>query len=165
MPAASSGKLHIRLSDETPIVRWPYRLAAAEREVVKQIIVELLGNNIISECESPYASPITLVKKKNGQHRMCVDFRALNNITVKDRYPIPRIDDQIDALAKAKWFCSLDMTSGFYQIPIAKDSIEKTGALWVSANAIWIGKCTGSFSNFYKQSSERLCGKNCSCLY
>lgn len=125
--AATSGELRIRLSDETPIVRSPYRLAAAEREVVKKMIAELLRNNIIRESESPYASPITLVTKKNGQHRMCVDFRALNNITVKDRYPIPRIDDQIDALANAKWFSSLDMTSGFYQIPIAEDSIEKTG--------------------------------------
>lgn len=57
---------------------------------------------------------------------MCVDYSDLNLITIKDRYPILRIDDQLDALAKAKWFCSLDMTSGFYQIPVEEESIQKT---------------------------------------
>lgn len=101
-------------------------MSSQEREIVRELIDDLLKNNIIRENNSPYASPITLVTKKNGQSRMCVDFRALNTITVKDRYPLPLIEDQLDALGSAKWFTALDMASGFYQIPIAADSIEKT---------------------------------------
>lgn len=141
----TSGELCIRLSDETPIVRCPYRMSFHERVIVKNIIVDLLENNIIRESESPYASPITLVTKKNGQYRMCVDFRGLNSITIKDRYPLPLIEDQIDALSSAKWFTSLDMASGFYQIPVATSSIERTAFVTpdghyeflVFTNAIW----------------------------
>lgn len=100
--SVNTGELFIQLSDDTPIVRRPYRMSAQERDVVKDIIQDLLKNKIIRESESPYASPILLVTKKNGQQRMCIDFRALNAITVKDRYPLPLIDDQLDALAGAK---------------------------------------------------------------
>lgn len=124
--AVTSGELVIRLSNSIPVYRSPYRLAIAEREAVKGMVADLLKNNIIRESESPFASPITLVAKPNVQFRMCVDYRDLNTITIKDRYPIPRIDDQLDALAKARWFTSLDMTSGFYQIPVAEESVHKT---------------------------------------
>lgn len=93
------GELFIRLSDDNPVVQSPYRLSFHERDIVRGIVADLIQNNIIQESVSPYASPITLVTKKNGQSRMCVDFRALNKITVKDRYPLPLIDDQLDALA------------------------------------------------------------------
>lgn len=111
--SVTCGELFIRLSDDNPVVQSPYRLSFYERAIV----ADLIQNNIIQESVSPYASPITLVTKKNGQSRMCVDFWALNKITVKNRYPLPLIDDQLDALATANWFTALDMASGFHQIP------------------------------------------------
>lgn len=95
---------------------------------MREIIKDLLSKNIIRESESPYASPIILVKKKDGTDRMCVDYRALNAITVKDRYPLPLIEDHIDRLGNHKYFsCLLDMAIGFHQIRIDDDSVPKTG--------------------------------------
>ncbi|VEN50974.1 unnamed protein product [Callosobruchus maculatus] len=118
--------LHIRLRDNYIVNRSPYRLSLTERKIVQDIINDLLSNNIIQESESPFASPIILVKKKDCSYRMCVDFRDLNQHTIKDRYPLPLIDDQLDRLGKGKVFTSLDMSSGFHQIPIDADSVHKT---------------------------------------
>lgn len=71
-------------------------------------------------------SPILLVKKKNGEHRMCIDFRKLNAITIKDKYPMRLIEEQIDKLGGYKYFTGLDLASGYYQVPVAEDSIAKT---------------------------------------
>lgn len=122
----NTAELEIRLKENKIINHRPYRMAHSEREKVKLIIKDLLENQIIRESSSPYASPIVLVHKKDGSTRMCCDFRALNKITVKDRFPLPRIDDQLDRLGKHKYFTTLDMASGFHQIPIANCSIEKT---------------------------------------
>lgn len=122
-----TGQMHISLTSETPIVYHPYRLSYKEKLKVREIIKDLLDKNIIRESESEYASPVLLVKKRDGSDRLCVDFRALNRITVKDRYPLPLIDDHIDRLGSSKYFSCLDMASGFHQIPIHEDSIHKTG--------------------------------------
>lgn len=123
----NTGELEIRLKNPDKYVeRRPYRLSPVEREKVQTIIRELLDHNIIRESKSPYSSPIILVKKKNGEDRLCVDFRELNANTLRDHYPLPLISDQIDQLANGKYFTSLDMAAGFHQIPIAENSIEKT---------------------------------------
>lgn len=118
--------LNIRCTSDVPVVYRPYRLAESEKCVVRKMIRELLANNIIRESSSPYASPILLVKKKNGENRMCVDFRKLNAITIKDKYPMPLIDEQIDKLRGNQYFTGLHLASGYYQVPVATDSIEKT---------------------------------------
>lgn len=122
-----TGKMQINLTSEVPIAYHPYRLSYQEKLKVREIVKDLLAKNIIRESDSEYASPIILVKKKDGTDRMCVDFRALNRITVKDRYPLPLIEDHIDRLGGSKFFTSLDMASGFHQIPIDESSIHKTG--------------------------------------
>jgi hypothetical protein len=101
-------------------------MSESERMKVRKITDDLAKNDIIRESNSPFGSPVVLVQKNDGTDRLCVDYRALNKITVKDRYPLPRIDDQLDRLGKGKFFTSLDMTSGFHQIPIAPNSIPKT---------------------------------------
>jgi hypothetical protein len=116
----------IKCLTEKPVVYTPYRLSLAERKVVKQITTELLQNGIIRESRSPYASPILLVKKKDGTPRLCVDFRALNQITKKERYPLPLIEDHLDRLGGYSFFTTLDLSSGFYQVPMSDESIEKT---------------------------------------
>lgn len=105
----------------------PYRLSYQEKLKVREIIKDLLHKNIIRESTSEYASPIILVKKKDGADRMCVDFRALNRVTIKDRYPLPLIDDHIDRLGCSRFFTGLDMASGFHQILIDEASVHKTG--------------------------------------
>ncbi|XP_043262479.1 LOW QUALITY PROTEIN: uncharacterized protein LOC122403183 [Colletes gigas] len=122
----STGEMSIVTKEDRVVSYHPYRLSFVEREKVRGIIDELLANEIIRESTSPYTSPIILVKKKNGEERMCVDFRALNKITVKDRFPLPLIEDQLDRLGTGKYFTTLDMASGFYQVPIAENSITKT---------------------------------------
>lgn len=122
-----TGELEIRLKNPDKYVeRRPYRLSPVEREKVRAIVKDLMEHGIVRESKSPYSSPIILVKKKNGDDRMCVDFRELNSNTLRDHYPLPLISDQIDQLAKGKYFTTFDMAAGFHQIPIAESSIEKT---------------------------------------
>ncbi|XP_076758417.1 uncharacterized protein LOC143427834 [Xylocopa sonorina] len=118
--------LEIRCVTDELIAYNPYRLAEPEKKVVRQIIADLLQNGIIRESDSPYASPITLVRKKTGDIRMCVDYRRLNAVTIKDKYPLPLIDDQIDSLGGNRYFTGLDLASGYYQVPVAENSIAKT---------------------------------------
>lgn len=123
----NTGSMEIRLSSDSPISYRPYKLSADEKLRVRGIINELLSKGIIRESQSDYASPIILVKKKSGEDRMCVDYRALNAVTVKERFPLPLIDDHIDKLGNFKYFTSLDMATGFHQVPMKDDaSISKT---------------------------------------
>lgn len=115
-------EMTLRLSDDTPVTYRPYRLPFSERAKVREMVGELLANNIIRESQSAYASPIVLVRKKNNEYRLCVDYRALNKKTVKDSYPMPVIDDQLDRLSGKSYFTSLDLASGYYQIPVAEES-------------------------------------------
>jgi hypothetical protein len=109
LPEVTNASMEINLIDNFIVTRRPYRLADSERVEVRKIITDLLSNGIIRESTSPYASPILLVRKKQGSYRMCVDFRELNAHTVKDKFPLPRIDDQLDRLGRGKYFTSLDM--------------------------------------------------------
>lgn len=99
-----TGKLKLRLKSNSNVYYRPYRLSPHEREKVKEIVQNLLDNQIIRESDSSFASPVLLVKKKVGSDRLCIDYRSLNTIIKKDRYPLPLIEDQIDRLGKAKYF-------------------------------------------------------------
>lgn len=120
----NAAALDIRCTSDVPVVYRPYRLASKKR-IVREMIQELLTNNIIRESSSSYASPILIVKKKNGEYRMCIDYRKLNAITIKDKYPMPLIEEQIDKLGGSRYFTCLDLASG-YQVPVAAGSVEKT---------------------------------------
>jgi hypothetical protein len=110
------GEIEIRVDDPSPVVYRPYRLSHSEREFVREHIAELKNYGIIRESNSPYASPILLVKKKTGEVRMCCDFRRLNARTIKDQYPLPWVDDLLDQLVNARKYTSLDLASGYWQI-------------------------------------------------
>ncbi|KAI8430206.1 hypothetical protein MSG28_000554 [Choristoneura fumiferana] len=122
----SFAEMCIQLKDDTPVTYRPYRLSLSEREKVNTIVSNMLANGIIRESKSEYASPIILVAKKNGEPRLCVDYRALNRKTVKEKFPMPIIDDQIDSLSEQVYFTSLDLTSGYHQVPISEESKHVT---------------------------------------
>lgn len=116
----------IRTTEDTPFRERSRRLAPADIEGVRQHLAKLKEAGIISESRSPYASPIVVVRKKNGRIRMCVDFRTLNRRTVPDQYTVPKIEDALACLSGSKWFSVLDLRSGYYQIPMTETDKEKT---------------------------------------
>ena len=110
-----------------PPLRQPYRRQnpAVCREEMAQV-QQMLSNNVIRPSNSPWASPVVMVRKKDGSLRFCIDFRQLNAATVKDAHLLPRIDDLLDALHGAKWFSTLDLKSGYWQVPITEQDKAKT---------------------------------------
>lgn len=118
--------MKIELTSEVPFYYRPYRMSIKEQEIVRDIISDLINKDIIEPSESPYASPVILVQKKNGDYRMCVDYRQLNRLTKKDRYPLPLIQDQLDRLSTDKWFTKLDLAVGYHQIEMHPDSRKYT---------------------------------------
>ena len=86
----------------------------------------MLKRDVVEPSTSPWSSPIVLVTKKDGSIRFCVDFRRLNEITRKDAYPLPRVDDTLDTLAGSRWFSTLDLLSGYWQVEMDKGDREKT---------------------------------------
>lgn len=116
----------IKTKTESPINVPPYRKSPTERTIIDAYCQDLLQAGLIQPSNSPWASPVILVKKKGNGWRMCVDFRALNKVTIGDTFPLPRIDDTLDSLAGAKFFSTLDCKDGFHQVPITSKDREKT---------------------------------------
>ena len=116
----------INTDGHDPIKQHPRRVPFALRGKVEDMISDMLQSNIIKPSQSPWASPIVLVAKKDGSTRFCVDYRKLNTVTKKDVYPLPRIDDTLDLLATNKFFSTLDLASGYWQIAMEETSKEKT---------------------------------------
>lgn len=110
----------------SPPCRPPYRLSQPELEELKRQLEKLLNDGFIRPSVSPYGAPILFVRKKDGSLRMCVDYRLLNKITIKNKYALPRIDDLLDRLHGAKYFTKLDLMSGYHQVRIAEKDIPKT---------------------------------------
>ncbi|UYV84191.1 hypothetical protein LAZ67_X001482, partial [Cordylochernes scorpioides] len=109
-----------------PVCLRPYKTTASEREAIREIVREWKDNGIVTETRSPYASPVLLVRKKTGDHRLVVDYRRLNTQTVKDKFPLPRIDDLLEGLRNAKFFTTLDLAHGYLQIPLTDKAKLKT---------------------------------------
>ncbi|GBN31768.1 Retrovirus-related Pol polyprotein from transposon 297 [Araneus ventricosus] len=118
----------INTGNHPPIKQYPRRLPLAKKEETERLVKEMVDSGIIEESSGPWASPIVLVKKKDGSTRFCVDYRKLNEITIKDTYPLPRIDDTLDALNGSQWFSTLDLKSGYWQVEIQPEGKEKTAS-------------------------------------
>ena len=122
----SSVEHNIKTGDVKPIKKWPRRHSPQEQQIEEENVQEMLLNGIIRHSESPWAFPTVLVEKPDGSMRFCVDYRDLNALTEKDAYPLPKIDEMLDKLGKAKFFTTLDLASGYWQIPIAEKDKKKT---------------------------------------
>ncbi|KAJ9564756.1 LOW QUALITY PROTEIN: hypothetical protein OSB04_000722 [Centaurea solstitialis] len=109
-----------------PVARAPYRLALPELQELASQLQELSEKGFIRPSSSPWGAPILFVKKKDGSHRMCIDYRELNKVTIKNRYPLPRIDDLFDQLQGATWFSKIDLRSGYHQLKVKEADVHKT---------------------------------------
>ena len=117
---------NIETGNANPVRLQPYRLPHAYRETVRKDLQDMEENGIIEPSSSEWAAPIVLVKKKDGTLRFCVDYRKLNSLSQADAYPMPRIDELIDQLGQAKYVTTLDLTRGYWQVPVAVKAREKT---------------------------------------
>lgn len=119
-------KHHINLSDKTPFKHRPRPIHPQDIEAVRTHLQQLLDAEVIRESESPFSSPIVVVRKKNGDVRLCIDYRKLNTQTVKDSYALPNLEESFSALTGSRWFSVLDLKSGFYQIEMEEADKHKT---------------------------------------
>ncbi|UYV60442.1 K02A2.6-like [Cordylochernes scorpioides] len=137
----------IKTNSDIPIRKNPYRVSLREREIINNQIDKMLKKGIISHSSSPWASPVILVKKKDGTFSFCVDYRNLNSNTVKDQYPLPRIDDCFDSLHGSRYFTSLDLCSGYWQVEVEEQDREKTAFVTPDGlyhfNVLPFGLCNG----------------------
>ena len=116
----------INTGSEGPIQCPPRRIPQARREDVRRLLREMLNNGIVEPSEGPWSSPIVLAKKKDGTLRFCVDYRKVNTITKRDAYPLPRIDDTLGTLGGFKFFTTMDLASGYWQVEMAPEDRPKT---------------------------------------
>lgn len=141
----------INTGTHTPIrCRYNKRYAPAEREIIASEVKKMLDHGIVRPSESPWSSPVVLVRKKDGSVRFCVDYRELNKITKRDSYPLPRVDDALDCLSGSKFFSTLDLKSGYHQCPVEESDREKTAFVTPDGlfefNTMPFGLCNGPSS-------------------
>ncbi|GFS70735.1 transposon Tf2-8 polyprotein [Trichonephila clavipes] len=124
--ASTDVTMRISLKDEEPVCQHPRRLAFTERQEVNKQIEEWLNKGIIRPSSAEYASPIVMVKKKDGSSRMCIDYRKLNQKLVKDKFPLPIIEGLLDTLQEAKVYSTLDLRNGFFHVDVDEDCRKYT---------------------------------------
>ena len=117
---------HIRTSDANPIRQTMRRVPMAQRDEMRQLLTRMLQEGVVEPSTSPWASPVVLVRKKDGTTRFCIDYQRLNAVTHKDAYPLPRIDETLDTLHGSHWFSTLDLLSGYWQVEVAESDRPKT---------------------------------------
>ena len=137
----------IIMSDARPVRCGPRRLTPAGLRKEQTCVQEMLQGGQIEPSDSPWASPVVLVTKKDGSTRFCVDYRRLNALTTKDAYPLPRIDDSLRLLGNQQWFSTMDLASGYWQVAMSPDAKRKAafatneGIIPISGDAVWTVQC------------------------
>ncbi|GJU67239.1 putative reverse transcriptase domain-containing protein [Tanacetum coccineum] len=123
--SSTSGQIDL-IPGAAPVARAPYRLAPSEMKELSEQLQELSDKGFIRPSSSPWGAPVLFVKKKDGSFRMCIDYRELNKLTVKNRYPLPRIDDLFDQLQGSSIYSKIDLRSGYHQLRVREQDIPKT---------------------------------------
>ena len=124
--------------DSKPASGAPYRTSPANRQIISEHIKTMLDSGVIRASRSPWAAPVVLVPKKDGKIRFAVDYRRLNDLTIKEIYALPRIDDTLDALGGANYFSTFDLTSGYWQIPMRPGDRDKTAFVTHEGQYEWM---------------------------
>ncbi|GJT85522.1 putative nucleotidyltransferase, ribonuclease H [Tanacetum coccineum] len=109
-----------------PVKKSPYRLAPSKMQELSAQLQELLSKGLIRPSSFPWGALVLFVKKKEGSMRMCIDYRELNKLMIKNRYPLPRIDDLFDQLQGATYYSKIDLRSGYHQLRVRKEDVPKT---------------------------------------
>ena len=140
---------HIETGSANPVRLPPYRVPYTFRDAVEKELADILKAGILEPSTSEWAAPIVLVKKKDGTLRFCMDYRKLNSVSRVDPYPMPRIDELLDKLGKAKYLTTLYLARGYWQVPMSTQSKENsfyytTGALSVHHHAFWTTRSTSN---------------------
>lgn len=125
----------ISTGSHPPLAEHPRRVSHSKRQTINAEVNKLLDSGVITPSNSPWASPVVLVKKSDGSPRFCIDYRRLNSITQKDVYPLPRIDDVIERLKGSRLFSKLDLRSGYFQVPLAPAERAKTA--FTTPDGLW----------------------------
>ena len=147
-----------------PITQVPYQLSKYEQDFLQEQLQSLLRQGCIRPSTSAWMSPVVLVKKKDNTLRLCIDFRALNKVTLRDPYPLPLINTCINKMAGCKYFTSIDVVSAFWQVPVAEQDIHKTGFCTPFGNFEWLRMPFGlvnASSTFQRLMDVMLAGVDC----
>ena len=123
---ASNFSHRISRGNHQPIRQRPYRTPETVNNVIDEQVNKMLKHKTIQPSQSPWSSNVVIVRKKDGKPRFCIDYRKLNSITKKDVYPLPRISEVLDSLGNAKYFSTMDLASGYWQVPLEEENREKT---------------------------------------
>ena len=156
----------IEINDARPVRSGPRRLPPAGLRREQDCVREMLSGGQIEPSDSPWASPVVLVTKKDGSTRFCVDYRRLNSLTVKDAYPLPRIDDSLRLLGNQQWFSTMDLASGYWQVAMSPDA--QKNAAFVTNEGLFqfrvmpFGLCNAP-ATFERLMDRVLCGMRWSC--
>lgn len=160
-------KHKIETGDARPIKIPPRRIPLAKQAEAAKCLQEMKDQGVIQASNSPWSAPLVLVKKKDNSTRVCVDYRALNDITKKDSFPLPRIDMVLDSLAGSSWFSTLDLKSGYWQVAMDPKDREKTA--FSAGDSLWeftvmpFGLCNSpaTFSRLMEQVLQGVSSKSC----
>lgn len=156
MERGKIGEHRIKLMDEEPFKEAPRRVQNFKREILDAEILKLEKQDLVEKSKSPWSSQVVLVKKKNGSWCVCVDYRRLNAITVKDAYPISRIQDDLDALAGSKMFTTLDLNMAYHQVPMAEQDKKKTGLFQYTVMPFGLCNAPATFQRIIKKTLSGL---------
>ncbi|GFX86126.1 retrovirus-related Pol polyprotein from transposon 297 [Trichonephila clavipes] len=147
-------ELSITVTDDKPIYHSPRRLPFTERDIVDKQIDEWTQNGVIEPCSSACASQVLVVRKKDGSPRVCIDFRKLNCVLVKDPYPLPLIEDILDKLQDTRVFSTIDLRNGFFHVPVNKQSrpytsfVTQNGQFQFLKMHFGLSTCPSTFQRF-----------------
>ena len=138
----------INTGNAKPIKQSPRRPPLSAREAEDAILDEMLKTGVIEPSNSPWSSPVCLVKKRDETYRFCIDYRRVNDVTKKDAYPLPDIKDALDSLKGARYYATIDLLNGYWQLPMTERAKERSAFLHsertssIYKDAFWLSQCT-----------------------